>query len=142
MNSHVKKLPSIHNCVYTIERTFMKNVLLLHGALGSKEQLEGIAKELSGKFKVHSINFGGHGGYATDHPFSIDFFTDEVFQYLEKYKLEQVSIFGYSMGGYVALNLASKQPKKVERIVTYGTKFNWSTETSAKEVKMLNPHMI
>ena len=46
---------------------------------------------------------------------------------------------GHSMGGYVALKLALKRPELVDRIITLGTKFNWTPEVAAKEVKMLNP---
>ena len=46
------------------------------------------------------------------------------------------------MGGYVALQLANKHPKYVQKIITLGTKFAWDKETAAKEVKMLNPEKI
>jgi pimeloyl-ACP methyl ester carboxylesterase len=42
------------------------------------------------------------------------------------------------MGGYVALNLARRSPERINKIITLGTKFNWSKEVVEKEVKMLN----
>jgi pimeloyl-ACP methyl ester carboxylesterase len=48
-----------------------------------------------------------------------------------------VHIFGYSMGGYVALKLAAAHPQLVSSIVTYGTKFDWSPEAVAREVPRL-----
>lgn len=120
----------------------MKTLILLHGAIGAKDQLESLSEELKGYYDVHHINFSGHGGQPFDGPFSIEKFATEVLDYLQKNKLKNVCIFGYSMGGYVALYLASKHPEKVERIFTLATKFDWSPEISQKETKMLNPEII
>lgn len=120
----------------------MKALLLLHGAIGAKDQLEFLSNELNGQFVVHNINFSGHGGQPFDGPFSIEKFAAEVLQYLQENKLEKISFFGYSMGGYVAFYLASKHPEKVERIFTLATKFDWSPEISQKETKMLHPEII
>jgi pimeloyl-ACP methyl ester carboxylesterase len=67
---------------------------------------------LEDSFEVHTLNFRGHGGRnfgAED--FSIDCFTEDVLNYLEEQNLDEIAILGYSMGGYVALNLAKKTPK-------------------------------
>jgi len=40
----------------------MEHLLLLHGALGSKEQLAALALKLKDKYVVHTLNFNGHGG--------------------------------------------------------------------------------
>ena len=80
----------------------MQHLLLLHGAIGAKDQLEELEKSLQDKFIVHRINFSGHGGETfSDKPFSISLFADEVLNYLSSQNIEQASIFGYSMGGYV-----------------------------------------
>ncbi len=120
----------------------MKTLLLLHGAIGAKDQLEPLSKELKGHYDVHNINFSGHGGTPFDGPFSIEKFANEVLDCLRENQLEKVSIFGYSMGGYVALYLASKHPDKMEKIFTLATKFDWSPEISQKETKMLHPEII
>ncbi|BDS11627.1 alpha/beta fold hydrolase [Aureispira anguillae] len=121
-----------------------KPLLLLHGALGSKDQLKPMEEELKSKgADVRVLNFTGHGGRASNgHPFSIDLFTQDVVNYMAEQELEQVDIFGYSMGGYVALNLAKLYPDKVGKIITLATKFDWSPATAAKEIKMLDPSII
>ncbi|WP_452598098.1 alpha/beta fold hydrolase [Pontimicrobium sp. MEBiC01747] len=117
-------------------------LLLLHGALGSKEQLKKLKNSLSSNFEVYDLDFEGHGVNKSNAAFSIDLFTDNVIQFLNEHKIECISIFGYSMGGYVALNLANKKPELVSKIVTFGTKFNWTKETAEQEAKMLNPDKI
>lgn len=120
----------------------MKHILLLHGALGAKQQLAPIADRLRFDSEVVSLNFSGHGGAPFANSFGIDQFMAEVLDFLDNNQLEQVDIFGYSMGGYVALNLAALHPQRVRKIVTLGTKFEWTPESAAKETKMLDPEKI
>lgn len=116
------------------------SLLLLHGALGSKQQFEPLSKALEEHFDVHSLDFDGHGSVpASRQTFRIEHFAEDVALYLERGNLTSVHIFGYSMGGYVALYLANKQPQRIQSIITLGTKFAWNPETAAKEASMLNP---
>jgi len=117
-------------------------LLLLHGALGSKCQLKELKKILAQNFEVFIMNFDGHGGVSVQNEFSIELFTNNVLSYLKENNLEKVHVFGYSMGGYVALNLALNYPGVISKIVTLGTKFNWIPESAKKEIKLLNPEVI
>jgi esterase/lipase len=119
-----------------------KPLILLHGALGTLEQLEALSHSLKNDFDVYSFDFEGHGSRPSDKSFSMDLFIENTLQYMSDHQLESSSFFGYSMGGYVALKLAKNHPEKVEKIFTYGTKFNWTPESAAQEVKMLNPEKI
>ncbi len=119
-----------------------QRLLVLHGALGSAKQLQSLCDKLDATFDVHSFNFSGHGGRAFETNFSIDQFATDLKSYIEENKLEGIDIFGYSMGGYVALRLALIESNLISKIHTLGTKFGWSPETAAKEVKMLNPEKI
>jgi pimeloyl-ACP methyl ester carboxylesterase len=120
----------------------MQDLLLLHGALGGKQQLEPLRATLQDKFNVHTLNFEGHGGRPTNLPYSIDRFVQNVLDHLQENNIENCHVFGYSMGGYVALKLASQYPGKLRSILTLGTKFAWSPEIATKETAMLNPEKI
>lgn len=61
---------------------------------------------------------------------------------LQLLKLKQLHVFGYSMGGYVALYLAHTNPALVESVITLGTKLFWDEATAAKEVSMMQPERI
>lgn len=119
-------------------------ILLLHGALGSASQLEPIKKILEGKENlVYSFNFSGHGGTPPSADgFGVETFANEVLAFLDKHALKCVQVFGYSMGGYVALWMAQQHPERIDRIATLGTKFDWSLEAAEKESKKLNPEKI
>ena len=116
------------------------NLLILHGALGSSVQFEPLAEILEEEFRVILFNFTGHAGKPIqDEPFSIKLFAEEVKSLIEKSRISPCDIFGYSMGGYAALYAAKHYPGIIGKIFTLGTKFDWNEETSAREVKMLNP---
>lgn len=121
----------------------MKDILLLHGAIGAADQLQPLAGQLASAFKVHTLSFSGHGGNEfPEQGFSIDTFAGDVLAYMDNKGLQQIDIFGYSMGGYVAMYLAKKHPERVGKIVTLATKFHWDEATAAKEVQMVNADKI
>ncbi len=120
----------------------MQHLLFLHGAIGAADQLQPIADQLKIKFHTHLFNFSGHGGKPQTEPFSIPTFAAEVLNYLEEHKITKINIFGYSMGGYVALYLAKHHPEKINTIFTLATKFLWTPAIAQQEIKMLNAEKI
>lgn len=121
----------------------MENMLLLHGAIGSSRQLQPLKNLLDESYRVHSLNFHGHGG--SDLPeadFSIPAFATQVIEYLDQHNIEKTNIFGYSMGGYVGMYLAKHFPARIQKIVTLGTKFYWDEKVAEKEVPQLNANLI
>jgi pimeloyl-ACP methyl ester carboxylesterase len=121
----------------------MKKLLLLHGALGSEQQFDELKKQLEKNFEIYTLNFSGHGGNPLPPtPFSIPLFANEVMQFIDKNNLAPADIFGYSMGGYVSLYIACHYPEYINRMMTLATKFSWTRETAAAEVRMLNPNKI
>ena len=118
-------------------------LLILHGAIGASIQLKAVAESLSDYYTIHLPDLPGHGGSAlAEEPFSIQLFATAVRSYIEEHQLQHLTIFGYSMGGYVAMYLAKDYPQFVDRIITLGTKFHWDEPTATKEIKMLNPELI
>ena len=121
----------------------MQSLLLLHGALGSSQQMAKLSGKLSQTFDIHRLDFSGHGGLDfPDKGFSMEVFTHDVIRYLEEKNLSTVNFFGYSMGGYVALYLARHYPQCVGKIFTLGTKFDWDPEKAQKEVRQLDAEKI
>lgn len=121
----------------------MKKILLLHGAIGSATQLQPIANKLKSSYDVCMLNFSGHGGNALpNEPFSIKMFAHDVLYYLDNHNIPTIDIFGYSMGGYVALYLAKHYPERIGKVLTLATKFDWSESIAENESKMLIPEKI
>lgn len=121
----------------------MKHLLLLHGAVGAKEQLQPLAYLLKDEYSIHLFNFNGHGGkpFAANE-FSINSFANELHAFILEKQIEHACVFGYSMGGYVALFLAKRYPHLFHKVVTLATKFHWNETIAAKETAMLNAEVI
>lgn len=88
------------------------------------------------------MNFSGHSGEPFSKTFGIETFADDVLEFLNSNSLDQTDIFGYSMGGYVAVWFAHLHPERVGKIITLGTKFDWNVESAEKETKKLNAEKI
>ena len=121
----------------------LDNLVLLHGALGGSDQLQPLAAALETRFRVHLLDFEGHAA-APDHrrPFRVDHFVENVLELLDDRGIKKVHLFGYSMGGYVALCLALNHPTRVRAIATLGTKFRWNPEVAARQAARLDPTVI
>lgn len=119
-----------------------KPLILLHGALGSRAQFTQLEKELSSVYDIHRFEFSGHGHAAAIDEMSIESFASELIAFITANFKEPAEIFGYSMGGYVALFAASQHPELISKISTLGTKFSWSIEQAEKEIRMIQPDII
>ena len=118
-------------------------LILIHGALGSGAQMIPLATQLGARFETHVLELEGHGDTPSPHThFSIDQFAEQLRHFIATKSLAPARIFGYSMGGYVALRLASQQPDLIASIATLGTKLDWSAESAARETSRLDPATI
>lgn len=121
----------------------MQQLLLLHGALGSEKSLQPLSELLKNDFEVYLFSFQGHGGSELpESDFTMSGFANQVIAFLEENNINSISVFGYSMGGYVGLYLAKHFPEKIQKLFTLATKLNWTVEGSQKEASMLNPNII
>ncbi|MFK7804695.1 MAG: alpha/beta fold hydrolase [Anaerolineae bacterium] len=122
----------------------MLPIILLHGAIGAKEQLEPLAAELRRLgCEPHTLTFEGHGDQPhRGRPFRVPFLIENIVEYMETNGIEQANLFGHSLGGLVGLGMAHSHPVKIGRVFTMGTKFVWTPEIAIKEHKNLNPEKI
>lgn len=113
-------------------------ITILHGALGSSHQFQGIQAVLDEPSRV--MEFYGHGSAADiSVPWSIELFSQQLENELERDDSHGPAlIFGFSMGGYVAIDCALRRPDLISRVVTLGTKLSWSVEGAEHETTMLN----
>ncbi|MBO3699365.1 alpha/beta fold hydrolase [Roseivirga sp. E12] len=120
-----------------------KQLILLHGALGYKGDFDPIVPLLSANFEIFSFNFSGHGqqSFSAD-GFGIEIFAQELEDFIKKNGLVRPSVFGYSMGGYVALYLATINKEVLGKILTLGTKFEWTPESAHHETSRMNPDVM
>ena len=114
-------------------------LVLLHGALGAAAQLAPLLDRLAVDAPVLAPDLPGHGGRsAEDGPFSMQGFADDLRARLADAGFAHAAVFGYSMGGYVALHLAAVAPDVVRAVGTLGTKLAWTPAAAALETRQLD----
>jgi pimeloyl-ACP methyl ester carboxylesterase len=81
-----------------------------------------LVKLLSRSRQVIAVELQGHGHTADiDRPLSTVSMADDVAALLGKLKLASADVYGYSMGGGVATQLAIRHPRLVRKLVIAGT---------------------
>ena len=111
-------------------------VVLLHGSFMTIDLAYGqLIPELSKNRKVIALELRGHGRTADiDRPLSFEPMADDVANLLKYLKIESADVFGYSMGGTVALQLAARHPEAVRKLIIASAVFKsdgWTPETGA-----------
>jgi pimeloyl-ACP methyl ester carboxylesterase len=109
-------------------------VILLHGWINSWDVWRDsmIALGYEGNHRVYALDFWGFGDSAkgiinpTD-TFQIVSYVEMVHQFMETLGIQSAPIFGHSMGGTVALQMALKYPERVDKVAVVGSPIIGST---------------
>jgi len=118
----------------------MKDLLLLHGALGHTDQFKPYLPWLEQHFRVHTFLFGGHGGTPIpEGGIRMQTYVNQLAEYIAAHRLQDIAVFGYSMGGYAALCHTLQYPGVITSLLTLATKLSWTEEGALREAKMLQP---
>ncbi|TRX59196.1 alpha/beta hydrolase [Fulvivirga sp. M361] len=108
------------NMYYEIhgEKTDTQPILLLHGAYATLSLWGNFITELSKSRQVIALDFQGHGRTPDiDRPITYEHLADDVFSLIKHLNLEKADVFGYSMGGAVALQLGIRHPQLINKMV-------------------------
>lgn len=127
--------------------TSVPQIFVVHGALGSAAQMQPISSALESLGTVHNVELPGHGDTAltSASEFTIASFVDALALAVDRVPNESTArrfVFGYSMGGYVALALEAQRPGTFAGILTLGTKFAWTPALALREGSRLNADII
>jgi pimeloyl-ACP methyl ester carboxylesterase len=121
----------------------MRPLIFLHGALGTEGQVQPLTDKMNRDGENITLTFEGHGSRpGHDRKFRIEYFAENVLEFMNNRAIQQADMFGYSMGGYVALWLARNHPERIGKIATLGTVLVWSKEKAEHEARLLNPDVI
>ena len=95
-------------------------VVLLHGAFMTiTNNWTGWTFELAKTRKVIAVEMQGHGRTADiERAISQEHLADDVAALLDHLKIPKADLIGYSMGGGVAMQCASRHPDKVRKVVS------------------------
>jgi pimeloyl-ACP methyl ester carboxylesterase len=93
-------------------------ILFLHGLGGSWRDWSANLPAFAADYRVMAMDFPGFG--ESDKPevrYSIEWLTDVVEKFLQEQEIDQVTLVGHSIGGVVALNVASQPKSRVKKLV-------------------------
>jgi pimeloyl-ACP methyl ester carboxylesterase len=92
-------------------------VVILHGLFGSLANWRSVARSLSDRFTVYSVDLRNHGRSPWDPVHTYSAMTCDLAGLLDEEGIATANVIGHSMGGKVAMNFALTYPDRVERLV-------------------------
>lgn len=113
------------------------NLILIHGALGSAQEMLPIVPFFEKNYTVHCYEIPGHGARKTElEKYTLTEIVDDFRAYISE--IGDSLVFGFSLGGYLALTASLQGEKRITGVVTLGTKVKWSLEEAKNEVQNLD----
>jgi 3-oxoadipate enol-lactonase len=112
-------------------------VVLIHGFCGSSEYWKHVIPVLSTSYRVIAPDLRGHGQSAAGSETStMELLADDIAALLTHLHLDQVVVFGHSLGGYVTLALVERHPHLVQKFsLVHSTALPDSDEAKLKRTQ-------
>lgn len=135
-----------HLAVYRAGRPSAPPLLMLHGAAGSTTlETAPLMRRLEPHFHVVAVDFTGHGRSSApspDTPFTPDLFADNARAALDHFDVASAPVFGFSMGGNMALHFARLHPDRVDRLAVHAANVDWNDDLVRAMNTRLNADLI
>jgi pimeloyl-ACP methyl ester carboxylesterase len=114
-------------------------LVLLHGFCETHQIWDGLAKELAKDFRVITPDLPGFGkSQLPATPFTMDDIGSRLIDWLAEKKIVKPVIIGHSLGGYVALAMAEKNPDSISGLgLFHSTAFADSEEKKTNRDKTI-----
>jgi pimeloyl-ACP methyl ester carboxylesterase len=110
-------------------------LVLLPGAYMTIAAMGAIVPELSTTRRVIAVELQGHGHTADiERPLRYELMADDIAALIQHLNLERADLFGFSLGGGVALQTAIRHPDVIRKVVLASTAFKrdgWYPEVVA-----------
>jgi len=117
-------------------------ILFLHSALSTHKEFDKLSSFYENCRHILP-DLPSHGeSIATNNSLTARMLAESVRSLLEKLNIYSVDIIGYSLGGYVALELACIAPSMVHSIVSHAMKFYWTEEAITESLAQLDSEKI
>ena len=95
-----------------------KPLLILHGFLGMSDNWKTLGIQFGAEgFQVHMVDLRNHGRSLHSEEFSYQIMVQDILEYCQAHNLEKINIIGHSMGGKVAMLLATTHPELVDKLI-------------------------
>lgn len=106
-------------------------LVVLHGALDTSDgQVAPLVKRWSRRFRVYALDFPAHG--ASDDfegmPLGTEALTGGVAALLDMMDTPITALFGYSLGGDIALHVANRYPGRLSHLALHAAHVQWRAD--------------
>lgn len=92
-------------------------LIIMHGVFGSSDNWQTLGKVFAEDFKVYLVDLRNHGNSPHNDDFSYDLMVSDVIELMDDESMNQAHILGHSMGGKVAMHLATEHPDRVDKLI-------------------------
>lgn len=93
------------------------DLVLIHGLLGSLENLNMVAKDLKNICRVTSIDVRNHGNSFHKNSMTYQELAQDIITLLDHLSIDDCVILGHSMGGKIAMETALTYPMRVNKLI-------------------------
>lgn len=92
-------------------------LILLHGLLGSHQNLLPLAKQLAPYFRVFAVDQRNHGVSPHDGEMNYEALAGDLREFMRQHHLPRAAVLGHSMGGKTAMQFALAHAEAVDKLV-------------------------
>jgi len=101
---------------YRIEGTGAP-LVIVHGLYGSSDNWLTVAKKLSSKFQIFSIDQRNHGRSPNSEVHTFEAMKNDLAEFFDQHKIGKAIVMGHSMGGKTAMSFAADYPEHIEKLI-------------------------
>jgi len=113
-------------------------ITFIHGALGTCEQMRPLLPVFEGRPTL-LLDLPSHGrSTTTNDQVTTSWFASLLLSLLDKLHIESADVIGYSLGGYVGLEAAKLDRKRIRSVISHAMKFYWTNEAIHSSVSELH----
>lgn len=94
-----------------------EDIIIIHGLLGSLDNFQTIAKQLSETYRVWLLDMRNHGRSFHSEEMNYEVMVEDVHEFMKINQLAHAHLIGHSMGGKVAMNFALTYPELVNDLI-------------------------
>jgi 3-oxoadipate enol-lactonase len=98
------------------------SIVFVHAFPMNEKMWDAQVEALKKNYRVLTIDIRGFGKSKPTHPYTLEFVVDDIIALLDHLKIEKTVLCGLSMGGFVGLRAAQRNPERFNGIVLANTK--------------------
>lgn len=92
-------------------------VFIIHGLFGMLDNWQTVAKALSEEYHVITLDLRNHGRSFHDEEMNFDAMCADIIYLMEHLQISRAHFIGHSLGGKVAMHMASDFPQTVDKLI-------------------------